>query len=108
MAKYIDADKLKEHIKDLPTWWADDGGVYGHSMKYPEGMFDCEDIINSIDNQPTADVVEVKHGEWIANLIKPWNGVVVNWKCSVCEGISSENINYCPHCGAKMDGGKTE
>jgi hypothetical protein len=25
-------------------------------------MFDCDDIINSIDNQPTADVVEV---EWI-------------------------------------------
>ena len=67
MARYIDADELKEHIKDLPTWWADSGGVYGQSMKYPEGMFDCEDILNSIDNHPTADVEEVKHGRWLRN-----------------------------------------
>ena len=26
MARYIDAEKLKEHIKVLPTWWADSGG----------------------------------------------------------------------------------
>lgn len=58
MARFIDADKLVEHIKDLPTW-RELLGVGWRSTKYPNGMFDCEDIINSIKNQPTADVVEV-------------------------------------------------
>jgi hypothetical protein len=59
MERYGDLDKLLEHIKDLPTWWADSGGVFGKAMKYPDGMFDCDDVINSIENTPTADVVEV-------------------------------------------------
>ena len=49
----IDANALLEHIKDLPTWWADGGGVYGQAMKYPEGMFDVEDVVSSIENAPT-------------------------------------------------------
>ena len=49
----IDADVLLEHIKDLPMWWADAGGVYGPAVKYPEGMFYPEDIISSIENAPT-------------------------------------------------------
>jgi len=40
--RLVDSDELLAHVKDLPTWWADDGGVYGKNMKYPEGMFDCE------------------------------------------------------------------
>lgn len=38
MARYADVDKLLEHI-----------GVYGSSMKYPNGMFDVNDVVNSID-----------------------------------------------------------
>ena len=110
MARYIDADRLKEHIKDLPTWWADGGGVYGQSMKYPEGMFDCEDIINSIDNQPTADVEEVKHGEWV-NV----EGFVVCERCGSSPAYWEPKPNNpkgypprCHECGAKMDGGNAE
>lgn len=51
--RLIDADALLEHIKGLPTWWADGGGVYGQAMKYPEGMFDVEDVVSSIENAPT-------------------------------------------------------
>ena len=50
MARMVDADALLEHIKDLPTWWADGGGVYGQAMKYPEGMFDVDDVVASIEN----------------------------------------------------------
>lgn len=53
MARMIDADALIEHIKGLPTWWADGGGVYGQAMKYPEGMFDVDDVVASIENAPT-------------------------------------------------------
>ena len=57
--RLIDAGKLLEYIKDLPTWWADAGGVYGKSMKYPSGMFDCEDVVGSIEDAPTVDAVVV-------------------------------------------------
>ena len=62
---------------------------------------------------PTADVVEVKHGYWID---KPTGRYChIGSYCSVCEeksgigGIESNRHKpYCPHCGAKMDGERTE
>lgn len=51
--RLIDANALIEHIKGLPTWCADGGGVYGLTMKYPEEMFLPEDVISSIENAPT-------------------------------------------------------
>lgn len=59
MAEYTEKEALIAHIKNLPTYWADAGGVYGRSMKYPEGMFDCEDVISSVENAPAADVEPV-------------------------------------------------
>lgn len=58
---------------------------------------------------PTADVVEVRHGEWIEFEDNFFDTL---YQCSVCkeefvlaEGTPSENLwNYCPNCGAKMDG----
>lgn len=67
-----------------------------------------------VEDAPTADVVEVKHGEWWyrPNLIKT---KVTKWpvaecdKCGMtfCDVINcmSEMYHYCPNCGAKMDGG---
>ena len=49
---------------------------------------------------PAADVVEVRHGRWI----KFSRGDV----CSECQyqtGRYEHGGNYCPTCGAKMDGG---
>lgn len=52
---------------------------------------------------PTADVVEVKHGQWIYN--------VKYYSCSICAGkrfnlLLGTDAEYCPYCGAKMDGTK--
>lgn len=46
-----------------------------------------------------ADVAEVKHGMWgVFGLINP--------QCSLCRGYNIVKSRYCPHCGAKMDGGE--
>lgn len=105
MAEYIEREALIAHIKDLPTWWADAGGVYGRSMKYPEGMFDCEDVISSVENAPVADVAPVRHGHWIEDhdyLKCPECSVMVKWDFTF---FDIGNWDYCPNCGAKMDGG---
>ena len=64
-----------------------------------------EQIASIIENIPTADVEEVKHGEWIYE--------VKYYKCSICAGkrfnlLLGTDAEYCPYCGAKMDGGKEE
>ena len=57
-----------------------------------------------LDDQPTVDAVEVVHGRWIINCdgYYPY--------CSVCkeEPKHGEMTNYCPNCGAKMDGDGNE
>lgn len=97
-ARYIDANLIQ--YKDLPFSANDKVGVYvGYSSK------------SEIDEIPTADVQEVKHGEWLCI-----NGTIF---CSECQGKAlykyNENDNddfpfllpmkskRCPHCGAKMD-----
>lgn len=63
------------------------------------------DAIDCIEAQPTADVAEVRHGEWKRD--KKFNPY-----CSVCGEdpwsalIAETHLKYCPNCGAKMDGGK--
>ena len=102
MAEHIERKALIAHIKDLPTWWADGGGVYGKAMKYPDGMFDCDDILNSIENAPAADVAPVRHGRWTTNSNRPDKLI-----CSICnvgfDMWKHDRHNYCPKCGAKMD-----
>ena len=56
---------------------------------------DFEDIINDM---PAADVVEVRHGQWI-------DGKCGHYQiCSECKQIADFDFDYCPNCGAKMDG----
>ena len=68
------------------------------------------DMISAmLDNCPTVDAVEVVHGRWI------WSEENECWVCSNCELSALNNYrgnstdsNYCPHCGAKMDGGNED
>ena len=60
---------------------------------------------------PAADVVEVVHGQWddSGRYIFPSGATAVRCTECGCALMESEyrlqNWNYCPVCGAKMDGG---
>jgi hypothetical protein len=57
--------------------------------------------LRCIAEAPTADVVEVRHGEW-----DYYSTTMM--ECSVCKRHTPRHrYEFCPHCGAKM-GGKTE
>ena len=77
-----------------------------------------EGCVEALKFTPTADVVEVKHGEWLtayeyALKLGATDEVQLDavkndkwWKfCSLCEQQTRFEHNYCPNCGAKMDGG---
>ncbi len=85
MVKYIDADALKNKL--ISSGAIGDFGLY------------------LIDIQPAADVRPERHGGWQHN----GNGGAV---CTCCKGVSDEPFaiyyDFCPKCGAKMDGKDTE
>ena len=49
---------------------------------------------------PTADVAEVRHGNWLSQKLLGENA----WDCSECKTLGSLQWKWCPICGAKMDG----
>lgn len=65
--------------------------------------------LQSISDMPAADVAEVGHGQWYV-LDDCANAGLY---CSACsrrvhrEEFAYKNLKskYCPHCGARMDGG---
>lgn len=91
MAKYIDANLLKAEFT----------GNFTKAYAVP--------LIKSIiDQQPTADVEEVRHGKWIYEGYHEMMGHA--FQCSVCErwmftGFPKHVVEeqpYC-HCGAKIE-----
>ena len=53
---------------------------------------------------PTADVVEVVHARWEKIHDDPR---VNKYRCTNCKAEKMRD-NYCPNCGAKMDGERKE
>lgn len=101
MPKYIDADALKEKYL-----------CCGYFPEMSEEEF---------DDVPAADVAPVVHGLWIPvreSEMTGWDTAVAGrdpiggYICSACKEEAVYDCNdefilskYCPHCGAKMDGG---
>lgn len=106
MADTIDRDELlreltkrraeKEHDRNLGS------GFYRQG--YLEGF---DDAIKIVDSVPPADVEPVRRGTW-----KPTEAPFMNEceDCSVCgyRAVWGHRYNYCPHCGAKMEGENAE
>jgi len=64
-----------------------------------------------IAKQPTIEAEPVRHGRWVSEKVrKPnWKGVEHDYfqpnSCSVCHTGFSVRTNFCPNCGARIDGG---
>ena len=66
----------------------------------------CGKVVHGCDHweygDSTVDAVEVVHGRWVDNGIPE----SMLSGCSVCGfTCGAYSFNYCPNCGAKMDGG---
>ena len=94
MSRYIDAELL---LTDNTYEWFDDWGNYTSAGQ-------------AIVDAPTADVVEVVHGRWIDK-----GEYAVCTECGGRSGTQYDGVEpiplmtqFCPNCGAKMDGKKVE
>ena len=59
-----------------------------------------DEALSYIEKTPTADVAPVVHGRWIMHD----DEFGLTCECSVCHIETMGEGNYCPNCGAKMDG----
>lgn len=76
-------------------------------------VFGVETVLEYAEHLPKYSVSDnevVKHGEWIKDNTIPFVFGGIR-KCSLCGyderiGTTVVGSRYCPHCGAKMDGGE--
>lgn len=55
---------------------------------------------------PAADVAPVRHGYWIDNGANGYKWAFICSRCGYVDGHPSDDrYNFCPSCGARMDGG---
>ena len=74
---------------------------------------DFNTVMHALDEAPTIDAVPVKHGRWIdkgLDLVCSACGIRYSDELPYMSRLSTpgswdmEGFEYCPHCGAKMDG----
>lgn len=97
MTEYIERANLIARIKYYVTHTPKDKGEnYAYSV-----------MLNEILNRPSADVVPVVHGRWEQTEAPFMNECE---DCPVCgyRTVWGHRFNYCPNCGAKMDGDDPE
>ena len=125
MAEYIEREALHSSGYDVYD-------KYAHKSKSArDALLTMEELIKTA---PTADVVEVRHGEWVGKKYNCYyRGAQPKVKLEDCHYLECSNCgnihplytydvwtnvlircavfseplkipNYCPNCGAKMDG----
>ena len=85
----------------------------GESGIYADAYNDLAEDFYSI---PAADVAPVVHGLWEREPSSYWrwtpSGAVAvtrtTYRCGLCGRGTAVKSNYCPNCGAKMDGGDND
>lgn len=73
----------------------------GESGIYADAYNDLAEDFYSI---PTADVAPVAHGRWVTHY-RSRTPVAEGYVSTCCDMWNNRKSDYCPSCGAKMDGG---
>ena len=101
--RYIDADRMANGLERAIERMNVDKSTKATVRIFIEGL----------QNEPAADVEEVKYAEWITDFAKlntpklTGEDSTVIYRCSRCGRYESRKEPYC-NCGAKMDGGEKQ
>lgn len=108
MAKYIEREAAMDIFGDVPMW-------QGYYEPYPWEVHCAlvgvvKLVKEEISKIPAADVAPVVHGRWIHSRYENCCDQFELVKCSQCSheayamAFYVRGGNYCPNCGARMDG----
>jgi DNA-directed RNA polymerase subunit RPC12/RpoP len=99
MPEYIEREALLKHAIALNN---------------PHELGECVVPVSDIEAAPAADVALVVHGRWVEIGRNSHDyETSLEEKCSLCGRYvyrydTEPQDNYCPNCGAKMDGKETD
>ena len=98
--RLIDANALRNEVYHAVLDVADSPMPNDYASKLAVKMGAL--IQKKIEDAPTIDAEPIKHGIWEE---EPYV-----WRCSECQKWlmleqGDADMNFCPHCGARMDGG---
>lgn len=88
---YISREELLQDIED--------------TIKYSGCVNHESEIIDCVRYEPAADVAPVVHARWVEHIDDYENSC----KCDICGFMPDsplDETDYCPNCGARMDGGE--
>ena len=93
--------------------YLNEGAVWSAIKRIPHITIQTRQaILEALRKVPTADVKEVKHGQWNTvldeSILEHYNNDVDIFACSICGIKSKRPTIFCPSCGARMDGGVKE
>ena len=103
MAEYIKREALLEALENADPDVHEDYG--DGTVDWGFGRKNIQDMITGI---PAADVAPVVHGRWEMRPTGMATDTGPEYKayCTVCNEPNKQyQPPFCPHCGAKMDGG---
>lgn len=100
MNEFFERKKLEEAFDNAdPDVCESD--LDGHS----DWGFEKENVRDVIKGVPAADVAPVVHSCWMYKITSCGEIVSICHNCKYPVSCFWERTNYCPNCGAKMDGG---
>ena len=117
MKEYIERKAVIDAVAGTAWYHVSTQGTLVHgAISYGNALYKADDIYEVLDECPTADVVEVVHGEWLKS---EWGYPDRTLTCSLCgfqydsadyktPKFNQKVLPYCPHCGARMDGERKE
>lgn len=108
MADYIDRDaaiaRIKEYASDIYGIDLDDSTQFdgdGFADNFCEGLWSAIELIDDI---PTVGGVSVRHGRWKWETRDIYRCTNCNKRACFKEAIHRPVLDFCPNCGARMDG----
>lgn len=105
MKEYIERDTLITTFNNTDWYSINKKGklILGASDE-DTALFKASDVFRTLREVPTAPVV---HGAWSLESDEEMPDFMFKLViCSACGEKANHTYNYCPNCGAKMDGGR--
>ena len=84
-----------------------------HSAVYAKDLFSdnsqeisyllAAKVLLEVSDAPAADVAPVRHGRWVTHY-RSGTTVAEGYVSTCCDMWNNRKSDFCPNCGAKMDG----
>ena len=105
MAEYIERETFLKDAEERYCLPCKDAGRDHNGCKCRACWVD--DMRGDVIDAPAADVAPVVHGRWVTHY-RSGTPVAEGYVSTCCDMWNNHKRNYCPNCGAIMDGGDTD